>query len=276
MPAESNDPLASSADFLRDKQMLIVLDNCEHVIAAAATLAEEMLKAAPGVGILATSREPLRAAAEWVQRIPSLEVPPANHALTAAGAMRFAAFQLFVNSARASSGTFVASDEDVAAISAICRRLDGIPLALELAAATADVFGVHGLATRLDESFFVLARRRTARPRHQTLRATLDWSYNILSAPEQTLLRRVSVFAGAFSLEAASAGSAGSNVDELNALNELSNLVAKSLMEVDTGTEVIQYRLLDATRAYAFEKLMQSGEHQRIARLASRFAQSSP
>jgi predicted ATPase/DNA-binding winged helix-turn-helix (wHTH) protein len=279
IPAQSDSRLAvaASADFLRDKQMLIVLDNCEHVVEAAATLAEEVLKAAPGVSILATSREPLRAAAEWVQRLSSLEVPPANPALTAVEALRFAAFQLFVASASAGSGTFVLADEDVAAISRICRRLDGIPLALELAAATVDVFGVHGLAARLDESFFVLARgRRTALPRHQTLKATLDWSYNILSAAEQTLLRRVSVFAGAFSLEAASAVSGVSEMDELTALNELSNLVAKSLIEVSSSAGSIHYRLLDVTRAYALEKLTQSGEHQRITRLASEFPRSSP
>ena len=158
-----------------------------------------MLKAAPQVAILATSREPLRAEGEWLLRLPSLEVPPEGSGLTAAEALSFSAVELFSERATAALGGFGLADADIPAVLEICRHLDGVPLAIELAAAQVDVFGVKGLAARLDDRFAVLTRgRRTALPRQQTLRATIDWSYELLPEAERRLLRRLAVFPAGF------------------------------------------------------------------------------
>ena len=196
-PPGVGDPLSSLVASLRDKRALIILDNCEHVISAAAATAEAMLKAAPQVAILATSREPLRAEGEWLLRLPSLEVPPERSGLTAAEALSFPAVELFNERATATLDGFDLADADIPIALEICRRLDGVPLAIELAAAQVDVFGVRGLAARLDDRLAVLTRgRRTALPRQQTLRATIDWSYELLSASERRLLCRLAVFSG--------------------------------------------------------------------------------
>ena len=190
--------------------MLLVLDSCEHLIGAVAVLAEAVRGNASGVDILATSREPLRAAGEFICRLAPLGVPEVSDGLSAADALAFPAVHLFVERAIASLETFVLTDPDVPVVVEICRRLDGIPLAIELAAARVDFFGLRGLAQRLDDAFMVLtAGRRSARARHQTLRAMLDWSYDTLPQVEQTVLGRLAVFRGGFSLKSAVAVAAG-------------------------------------------------------------------
>jgi predicted ATPase len=180
-------PLPALIASLKDKKMLLVLDNCEHVIDAAAALAVEILKAAKEVHILATSREPLRAEGEWVMRLPALDLPSGSAPLTAAEALGYSAVQLFNERAEATIDGFVLSDAEVPAVLEICRRLDGTPLALELAAAQVAVFGIRGLAALLDDRLAVLSRGwRTALPRHQTLRAAIDWSYYLLPAVESS------------------------------------------------------------------------------------------
>jgi predicted ATPase/DNA-binding winged helix-turn-helix (wHTH) protein len=252
------------AAWLRDKTALLVLDSCEHVIDAAAALAEALLKAAPGVSILTTSREPLRAEGEALHRLAALELPSGSVDL-AAEALCYSAIQLFNERATAATDEFEMSASDVPAVLEICRRLDGIPLALELAAARVGVFGVRDLAAHLDDRFKLLtAGRRTALPRHQTLGAALDWSYQLLPEEERAALRRLSVFAGEFPLEAAIAVAA--DPGSPNIVDHVANLVGKSLVAADPRGDAAQYRLLDTTRLYAFEKLQSSGEFKEIAR----------
>jgi predicted ATPase/DNA-binding winged helix-turn-helix (wHTH) protein len=263
-PSGAN-PLPALAALLRDKQALIVLDNCEHVIGATATLAETILKAAPRIGILTTSREPLRAEGESLHRLAALEVPSALVDLAADEALRYSAVQLFNERATAAVDGFTLADADITSVLEICRRLDGIPLALELAAARVGVFSVRDLAAHLDDRFRLLTSgRRTALPRHQTLVAALDWSYQLLPEEERAVLRRLSVFAGEFPLEAAVAVAANPGSSEI--VDHIAELVGKSLIASDPRGEVAQYRLLDTTRLYALEKLRSSGELQLIAR----------
>jgi predicted ATPase/DNA-binding winged helix-turn-helix (wHTH) protein len=263
----SDNPIPELIAFLRDRRMLLVLDSCEHVIEAAAALAQEMLKGAPGVHILATSREPLRAEGERVQRLLPLEFPPASDGLAAADALRFPAVQLFVERAAATLEEFELSDAEAPIVAEICRRLDGIALAIELAASRVDAFGVRGLAALLDDRFRLLMRgRRTALPRHQTLAAALDWSYAALLEDERVVLRRLGVFVGDFTLEAASAiASDGENASG-QLVDVIADLVAKSLVSADVSGTVVYYRLLDTTRAYAREKLAAGGEAEQLAR----------
>ncbi|HUC71033.1 MAG TPA: winged helix-turn-helix domain-containing protein [Stellaceae bacterium] len=259
------DPLPGLSAWLRDKAALIVLDNCEHVIGAAAALAEAILRVAPGVGILTTSREPLRAEGESLHRLPALQLPLDSVDLLAEDALRYSAVQLFNERAMAAVDGFGLADADVPAVLEICRRLDGIPLALELAAARVGEFGLRDLAAHLDDRFRLLTTgRRTALPRHQTLGAALDWSYQLLPEEERAVLRRLSVFAGDFPLEAAVAVAADPGSPEI--VDHIANLVGKSLVAADLRGEVAQYRLLDSTRLYAVEKLRRSGELQQIAR----------
>jgi predicted ATPase/DNA-binding winged helix-turn-helix (wHTH) protein len=263
-PSGAN-PLPGLAAWLRDKGALIVLDSCEHVIGAAAVLAEAVLKAAPGVSILTTSREPLRAEGEALHRLGALELPSDSAGLSASDALRYSAVQLFNERATAAVDGFTLADADVPAVLEICRRLDGIPLALELAAARVGVFGVRDLAAHLDDRFQLLTTgRRTALPRHQTLGATLDWSYQLLPEEERAVLRRLSVFAGDFPLEAAVAIAGEPGRSEI--VDDVANLVGKSLVAADPRGEVARYRLLDTTRLYALEKLKSSGEYQQVAR----------
>ena len=251
-------------DFVRDKRMLIVLDNCEHVVEAAAVLAEQLLAGAPGVHILATSREPLRAEGERVRRLPPLDSPAASPDLTAADALAFPAVRLFVERAAAISDGFELSDTDAPVVADICRKLGGMALAIELAAARVDAFGVAQLAVLLDDRFRILKRgRRTAQPRHQSLTAALDWSYEFLPEGERVILRRLSVFAGAFTLESAIAVAGDDSADVVEGL---ANLVAKSLVSADVSGPTVQYRLLETTRAYAMQKLIEAGESEAYAR----------
>ena len=261
------DPLSGLAGWLRDKQALIVLDNCEHVVDAAAAVAEAILKTAPRLHVLATSREPLRAEGEWLHRLPPLEIPPDRPGLTAGEALGHSAVQLFNERAMACAGEFSLADADVPALCAICRKLDGLPLALELAAVQVDAFGIQGVAQGLSDRFALLTKgRRTALARQQTLRATLDWSYDLLAEIEKIVLRRLAVFRGDFTMDAAAAVAADDRLFPAVILEGVANLAAKSLIATDISGDITHHRLLDSTRAYASEKLLESGEGGLIAK----------
>jgi predicted ATPase len=244
----------------------LILDSCEHVIETVAMLAERIFQDAPQVHILATSRESLRVEGEHVHRLPPLGSPPDDAGLTAAQALGFPAVQLFVERAIASGRRFELSDADAYVVGEICRKLDGIALAIELAAGRANACSVQETMALLNDRFKLLWEgRRTALPRHQTLSATLDWSYNLLSENERLVLNRLSVFAGIFTLEAARSVALGHDVDEAQIVRALASLVAKSLVAVSVG-DMTRYRLLDTTRAYASVKLLESGQAAAVKR----------
>jgi predicted ATPase len=246
---------------LRGKLMLIVLDTCEHVVDAAAVLAETLLEELPGIHILATSREALWAKGEWVHRLPSLSLPPVTEGLTAVEALAFPSVELFVQQATANLDQFELNDDNAPVVAGICRRLDGIPLAIELAAARVDELGLREMAVRLHDRFSVLTRgRRTALPRHQTLSATLSWSYDLLQPDEQAMLRRLAVFRGPFTADAATKVAESKTGGRREAMETLSNLFVKSLLTADIDGEFVLYRMLDTTRAFAAEKLAGSDE----------------
>jgi predicted ATPase len=245
--------------------MLLVLDNCEHVIEAAADVAVRILRGAPGVRILATSREVLRAEGEHVHRLPPLACPPPSAGLTAADALRFPAVQLFVEREAAFLGEFELADHDAPLVADICRRLDGLPLAIELAAARVDALGLRGLTMHLDDRLQMLTGgRRPAVPRHQSLRATLEWSHQLLSRPERAVFRRLAIFADGFTLAAAGAIAASAEIGAPEVVECVANLVAKSIVAADVDRAVPSYRLVETTRAYALEKLHESGEFEQV------------
>ncbi|OWQ48422.1 hypothetical protein CDL60_07565 [Roseateles noduli] len=261
--ASDTDPLPAIAATLRSQeQLLLVLDNCEHVVDGAADTVEYLLAHAPNVRVLCTSRESLRIHGEWVHALGPLALPPGD--LSGAGdALRYPAVRLFVDRARAASRAFHLGDEEARQVSGICRSLDGIPLAIELAAAAVDVVGLAGLVDRLGSRLALLGRgRRTAPARQQTLRATLDWSYQLLSADEQSMLAAFSVFKGQFTYAAASAVS-GRSPEALD--SGLAGLVSKSLLSSDRTGGTIRYHLLETTRAYAAERLAASEVGQGVA-----------
>ena len=254
-------------DALAERRVLLVLDNCEHVLDACARLAEALLGACPGLRVLATSREPLLIAGEVVYRVPSLAIPPPG-ARSADQVGRYAAAQVFVDRARAAQPGFTLTAENAPLVARICARLDGIPLALELAAVRTRALPMQELATHLDESFRLLtAGRRTALPRQQTLRATIDWSYRLLVDPERALFRRLAVFSGGWTLEAAEAVCAGDSVEQADVADLLARLVDKSVATPMPGAgEPARYRLLEMLREYAGERLAASGEADTVRR----------
>jgi predicted ATPase/DNA-binding winged helix-turn-helix (wHTH) protein len=263
----ANNAVPALMSFLANKRMLIVLDSCEHVVEAAAALAEQLLKSCAELRILGTSREPLRAPGEHVVRLAPLSLPVESEDITAADAVAYSAIQLFIERASASHDTFDLSDINAPVVADICKRLDGNALAIELAAGRVDAFGLRGVAEALDDRFRLLrSQRRTALRRHRTLGATLDWSYDLLSEGERTLLRRLSVLAGLFSLDAARAVGAGDDIESAEVSHLVAELVAKSLVAADITGDVASYRLLDTTRAYALAKLAQTPESREIAR----------
>ena len=243
--------------------VVLVLDNCEHLIDACAQLAEALLQHTQTARLLATSREPLGADGEHVYRVPGLDFPEVNAAPDVA--LRSASVRLFLARVRESDPQFASDAAACSTISSICRRLDGIPLAIELAASRAAVLGIDALSSLLDDRFRILTGgRRTAMPRHQTLRATLDWSHDLLPEPERVILRRLAVFSGPAPLGLASRVVADAKLTQSEVVAGIGNLVSKSLVLRDTATGA--YRLLETTRAYAREKLSAAGELDLVAR----------
>lgn len=251
---------------LREQRMLLVFDSCEHVIGSAANLTETIFRDAPQVHIIATSREALRAEGEHVHHLPPLACPPEDsESITAAQALAYPAVQLFVQHVVNSGYPLKLTDSEAPIVAEICRRVDGIALALELAASRVAAHGLRGTASLLNKYFALLWRgRRTAIPRHQTLSATLDWSYDLLSDIERLVLRRLAVFVGGFSLRAA-LEVASESLETAEFTETLATLVEKSMVSSE-GSPTMHYRLLDTTRAYAWKKLTESGEDQRITR----------
>jgi predicted ATPase/class 3 adenylate cyclase len=249
--------LEALTSYFAAKTALLIFDNCEHLVEACASVAEALLRACPEVRILATSREALRIGGEQTWRVPSLTLPDPAKRYTASALLESEANRLFVDRAGLSRAAFRPTDQNAPAIALICRRLDGIPLAIELAAARCKVLSPQQIAERLDDRFRLLAGgSRTALPRQQTLRAAIDWSYDLLSAAEATLFQRLSVFRGGWTLDAAEAVCAGDGVDELAVLDLLANLVDKSLVLVDESTSPeVRYSFLESIRSYTAERL---------------------
>jgi non-specific serine/threonine protein kinase len=259
-------PLAATlTDHLRQKQMLLVLDNCEHLVGACAALAGALLRACPQLHILATSREGLEIAGEQCYRVPSLPVPNLAHLPPPGRLAESAVVALFLARARERRTDFVLTAQNARAVAQVCARLDGIPLAIELAAARVGSLSVEGIAARLDSRFRLLAGgARDALPRQRTLRAALDWSYNLLSAPEQLLLDRLSVFAGGCTLAAATAVCAEETVADWEVLDLLDRLVNKSLVQTDVAGGDARYGLLETVRQYGQERLATAGQAEAV------------
>ena len=250
----------SVARAIGGERTLLILDNCEHVIDAAAKLAETVIRLCSATSIMATSREALRIEGEHVFRVFPLDVPSLDYEELEI-VLGSSAVQLFIARMRALDSTFSPNSVNLRAIAAICRRLDGMPLAIELAAARAAALGPELVLAGLDARFALLTDgRRTALARHQTLRATLDWSYDLLPETECCLLRRLGIFAAGFTLEGANAVISDQGHSASVVLETLTNLVAKSLVELEGSAPSGRWRLLETTRAYALEKLVELGE----------------
>ncbi|MBP0495108.1 ATP-binding protein [Pararoseomonas indoligenes] len=267
LPIRSEDETGNILAALQDAPVLLVLDNCEHVLDGVATLAEAIHERAPRACILATTREPLCIRAERVHRLPPLPCPPEGGDRTAAEVATYPAAALFVERAAAGAAGFVLTDGNAPVVAEICRRLDGLALAIELAAGRIDSFGVKGLAAGLDQRFQLLSRgRRTALPRQQTLRLALDWSYDLLTEEEKVVLRRLSLFAGSSTLDAAEAVVCGDDIPPDDFTDHLARLVLASLVSADTASGNVRYALLETTRVYALERLAEKGERGVFAR----------
>jgi predicted ATPase/DNA-binding winged helix-turn-helix (wHTH) protein len=252
LSVQSADATSGLIAYLRDKRLLLVLDTCEHLIDAVAAVAVAIFSAAPQVHILATSRETLQVDGEHVYRLEPLPCPPEGGELSADVARTFPATQLFVERALASGANLKLNDAEAAVVAAICRKLDGVALAIELAARRVEVYGLHETAALLDQRLAQLwAGPRTAPPRQKTLQATLDWSYSLLSETERVVLRRLAIFVGNFTLDAALAVATGNGLDQADVFEAIDSLVAKSMVATRSLDAVMRYRLLDTTRAYA-------------------------
>jgi non-specific serine/threonine protein kinase len=254
--------LSTLTDHLRGKRLLLILDNCEHLIQASAQLTESLLHACPDVHILATSREGLGVAGEISFLVPSLSSPDPAQAIQVDTLAKYESVQLFMDRAVTALPGFAVTNDNASAVSRVCHRLDGIPLAIELAAARIKLLRVEQIAERLDGRFQLLTGgERTAMPRHQTLAALIDWSHDLLTEPERILLRRLSVFAGGWTLEAAEAVCEGDGIEGSHVLDLLTQLVNKSLVIAERAQgEEARYRMLETIRQYALEKLAASGE----------------
>ncbi len=248
-------------DYLRPKTLLLVLDNAEHLLSACVDLADELLRRCPHLRILATCREALRIEGESIYPVSPLSVPSPGMLLPVVTLMQFEAVRLFIDRATAARPSFRATEQNGPAIAQICRRVDGIPLALELAAARVTALSVDQIASRLDDQFRLLTNgRRTGLQRHQTLRATMDWSFDLLIEGEPILFRRLAVFAGGFTLEAAEAVCSGAGVEESDIVGLLTHLVEKSLVVAEDRGAEVRYRLLEPMRQYALDKLLEASE----------------
>jgi predicted ATPase/DNA-binding CsgD family transcriptional regulator len=268
------EPLPLLLAYLRDRELLLVLDNCEHLLEAAAQLVTDILRAAPGVRVMATSREPLSAPGEHVVPVPPLELPALDAALEAL--RRNEAVTLFVERAAAASGTFELTDANRAAVLDVCRRLDGLPLAIELAAVRTRVLTVHQVVERLTDRFSLLTSGgRPALPRHQTLRTTIEWSHDLLADDERAVLRRSCVFAGKFTLPDAESVCAFDDLPAETVLHALSSLVEKSLVTREEVHEVACYRLHETMREFARLKLAESAESEAVEERCADYYQTS-
>jgi len=265
---EPDEPLPDTlVQNIRDRELLLILDNCEHLILACAELCDALLASCPGIRILASSRQLLRIAGEAAYRVPSLPLPDPKTVARAEVLTRYAAARLFVDRAMAVQRSFKVSDANASAIASICRHLDGIPLALELAAARVRMMSVEELNQRLDKRFHVLTGgSRTALPRQQTLRALIDWSYDLLDAAERTLLGRLAIFAGGWTLRAAEHVCAGEDVAGEDVLDLLASLVDKSLVVAEERNGATRYRMLETMREYACERLNATREEDALRR----------
>jgi predicted ATPase/DNA-binding winged helix-turn-helix (wHTH) protein len=262
----TDDQLSGLVTRLIDKRILLLLDNCEHVIDAAASLAAAILSRAPGVSILATSRERLGIIGEREYRLGALSSPKPSSNLTIAEAVTYSAVRLFVERVSATVEDFELTDANAPSVIEICRKLDGLPLAIEFAAPCVETLGVRGLADRLNESLPLLTpHRRTATARHQTMRLVIDWSYGLLSEDARPIFRALGIFAGGFTAKAATTVAMDEGTARPDAIDLLADLVAKSLIVADVRGDQPEFRLLDTTRAYVIEKLGESGEREAVA-----------
>jgi predicted ATPase len=260
-PLPAQELVDAVVDFLSSRTLLLVLDNCEHLLSATAALADTLLRAAPQLTIVATSREPLRVAGEVLFRVPSLKIPDPEHPPALQRLAEYEAVSLFVERGAAASPGFVLDEENAEDVARICLRLDGLPLALELAAARLGALTPAAIAARLDDRFRLLRSGSNAAPtRQQTLAATLQWSHDLLEPDEQLLLRRLAVFAGGFELEAVEEVCAAAGLDGAETADALARLVEKSLVAVEDGERGRRYRLLETVRMDARARLEYAGE----------------
>lgn len=268
VPEQPNRPVTDTlVGYLRTQSSLLVLDNCEHVLSACASLGQVLLQACSDLRILATSREALGVPGEILWPVPPLSMPGAREVPPLPHLMQYEAVRLFVERSVSSQPNFALSENNAPAVVQVCQRLDGIPLAIELAAGRARVLAVKQIAARLDDRFRLLTGGgRTALPRHQTLRATMDWSYDLLSEPQRALWRRLSVFAGGCTLEAAEAVCSGEDVAGADILDLLSQLVDKSLVVAELSGGEARYRMLETVREYGRERLLEVGEDLAVRR----------
>src|SRR6266851_1193937 len=258
---KSKDPGPELVDLVRSRKLLIILDSCEHVIEAVASLAEQLYRQTEEIHVLPTSREPLKVQGEHCYRVLPLDYPPDGSEQTVNAVLRYPAVQLFVQRGAARAGTFVLTDEEAPLVAEMCRKLDGLPLAIELAAGQVAALGIKTTVARLvSRPELLKLSHRTAVPRHRTLKATLDWSYNLLSDAERIVFRRIAPFAGHFTLEGARYVAGEQSSVDAEIFDAIAGLVEKSLIaaRLDDGQQ--RYRLLDTTRAYALEKLEEHDE----------------
>jgi predicted ATPase/DNA-binding winged helix-turn-helix (wHTH) protein len=266
------DPVPSLLAFLRSRRVLLVLDNCEHLIEAVAALASKITRVVPQAHILATSREALRVEGEHVHALPPLGFPSVGSPVSASDALTYPAIQLFIERATANGSRFDLSDADAQIVASLCRRVDGLALGVELAASRVTAFGIGGTAELLDARLtFPWQAQRSAPRRHQTLEALLDWSYNLLTEVEQCVLRKLSVFMEPFTLEAAQAIAPESEASSTDVVSIVANLVDKSLLSATTHYSRMRYRLLETTRAYASAKLVQNNEVDAVSARHARY-----
>jgi len=261
LSVQSNDAMPNLVVYLRDKRILLILDTCEHLIEAVAPLAAGIIGAAPQVHILATSREALRVEGEHIYRLDALAFPPDDPRLTAAEVRTFPAMQLFMERAAESGLRLEVSDADAPIVASICRKLDGVALAIELAARRVESYGLQQTAALLDQRLTLLwLGSRTAPPRQKTLQATLDWSFGLLTELERVVLRRLAVFVGHFTLDAALEVVTSAALDKSNVFAAIDSLVAKSLIATSPLGAMMRYRLLDTTRAYALQIVLDAAD----------------
>jgi non-specific serine/threonine protein kinase len=252
-------------DYLHTQKVLLILDNCEHLIEACAELAHHLLTHCPQVRIVATSREALDIAGETQYHVPSLSLPDLQHLPVLEALSQYEAVHLFIERATTVQSHFAMTNSNAPAVAQICYRLDGIPLAIELAAARIKLFSPEQIAERLDDRFRLLTGgSRTTIPRQQTLRAAIEWSHSLLSEAERILFRRLAVFAGGWAFEAAEQVCAGDGLDAIDVLDALSHLVDKSLVTTVTREGETRYRMLETIREYAFVKLSEASESEQL------------